>query len=60
MDVKALSKILGHASVGFTLDTYAHLLDDHKRESMLLMQELYPQPTSKKSEDKLIYLSSAL
>lgn len=60
MDVKALSKILGHASVGFTLDTYAHLLDDHKRESMLLMQELYPQPTAKKSEDKLIYLSSAL
>ena len=41
MDVKALSKILGHASVGFTLDTYAHLLDDHKRESMMLMQELY-------------------
>lgn len=56
MDVKALSKILGHASVGFTLDTYAHLLDDHKRESMMLMQELYPQPATQKPEGKLIYL----
>ena len=56
MDVKALSKILGHANVGFTLDTYAHLLDDHKRESMMLMQELYPQPATQKPEGKLIYL----
>ena len=56
MDVKALSKILGHASVGFTLDTYAHLLDDHKRESMMLMQELYPQPVTQKPGGKLIYL----
>ena len=56
MDVKALSKILGHASVGFTLDTYAHLLDDHKRESMMLMQELYPQPATQKPGGKLIYL----
>lgn len=59
MDVKALSKILGHASVGFTLDTYAHLLDDHKRESMMLMQELYPQPVTQKPEGKLIYLPFA-
>lgn len=56
MDVKALSKILGHASVGFTLDTYAHLLDDHKRESMMLMQELYSQPITQKPGRKLIYL----
>lgn len=56
MDVKALSKILGHASVGFTLDTYAHLLDDHKRESMMLMQELYKPPELAASKEKLIYL----
>ena len=57
LDVKALSKILGHASVGFTLDTYAHLLDDHKQESMMLMQELYPQPVTQKPCGKLINLS---
>lgn len=56
MDVKALSKILGHASVGFTLDTYAHLLDDHKRESMMLMQKLYKPPELAASKEKLIYL----
>ena len=56
MDVKALSKLLGHAGVGVTLDTYAHLLDDHKRESMMLMQELYPQPVTQKPGGKLIYL----
>lgn len=45
MDVKTLSILLGHASVSFTLDTYAHVLDSQKREAMQLMQELYaPQP----------------
>ena len=34
MSVKTLSKILGHANVGFTLDTYAHVTDD------LLMAEI--------------------
>lgn len=58
MDVKALSKILGHASVGFTLDTYAHLLDDHKRESMLLMQELYQPAKNLSPKGNLIYLPS--
>lgn len=59
MDVKALSKILGHASVGFTLDTYAHLLDDHKRESMMLMENLYVSPVNQhtQTDEKLIYLS---
>lgn len=41
MDAKTLSMILGHASVSFTLDTYTHVLDDHKREGMALMNELY-------------------
>ncbi len=41
MDAKTLSMILGHASVSFTLDTYAHVLDDHKQEGMALMEELY-------------------
>ena len=41
MDNKTLSVLLGHYSVSFTLDTYAHVLDDHKWEGMNLMQELY-------------------
>lgn len=41
MDSKTLSTILGHYSVSFTLDTYAHVLDNHKREGMQLMEELF-------------------
>lgn len=41
MDFKTLSALLGHTSVAFTMDTYAHVLDDHKWEGMKLMEELY-------------------
>ncbi|MCM1316476.1 MAG: site-specific integrase [Prevotella sp.] len=41
MDAKTLSSILGHYSVAFTLDTYAHVLDNHKREEMMLMGNLF-------------------
>lgn len=41
MDPKTLSVILGHYSVSFTLDTYAHVLMDHKKEGMALMADLY-------------------
>jgi hypothetical protein len=41
MDVKTLSHILGHYSVSFTLDTYAHVLDDHKKEEMDKLSDLY-------------------
>lgn len=41
MDAKTLSMILGHSSVSFTLDTYTHVLDEHKRAGMALMGELY-------------------
>ncbi|MCR4646301.1 MAG: site-specific integrase [Oscillospiraceae bacterium] len=34
MSVKTLSKILGHASVGFTLDVYAHVTEQLKIEEM--------------------------
>ena len=47
MDSNTLSVIMGHYSVSFTLDTYAHVLDDHKEENMALMSELYnAQPTT--------------
>lgn len=41
MDAKTLSMLLGHYSVSFTLDTYAHVLTDHKKEGMALMEDLY-------------------
>lgn len=41
MDSKTLSTILGHYSVSFTLDTYAHVLDTHKRDGIQLMEELF-------------------
>lgn len=41
MDFKTLSVLLGHSSVAFTMDTYAHVLDDKKREAMQCMEELY-------------------
>lgn len=34
MSPKTLSRILGHSSVGFTLDTYAHVTDELKAEEM--------------------------
>ena len=34
MSVKTLSKILGHSSVGFTLDTYAHVTERLKAEEI--------------------------
>ena len=34
MNVKTLSKFLGHSSVAFTLDTYAHVTEDLKFEEM--------------------------
>lgn len=37
VDVKTLSVILGHASVNFTLDRYAHVLDKQKRKTMDLL-----------------------
>ena len=46
MDAKTLSTLLGHYSVSFTLDTYTHVLDSQKHESMQLMEELFTMPTS--------------
>lgn len=47
MDVKTLSTILGHFSVAFTLDTYTHVLDNQKRDGIMLMENLFTpsQPT---------------
>ena len=38
MSIKTLSKLLGHANVGFTLDTYAHVTESLKIEGISSMQ----------------------
>ena len=40
MDAKTISMILGHYSVSFALDTYTHVLDEHKHQGIALMDEL--------------------
>jgi len=46
MDSKTLSTILGHYTVSFTLDTYAHVLDGFKEKEMEKLNGLYTQTAS--------------
>ena len=41
MDYKTLSSILGHYSVAFTMDTYVHSMDEHKRREMDKMDDMF-------------------
>ena len=41
MDYKTLSAILGHYSVAFTMDTYVHSMDEHKRRAMDKMNDMF-------------------
>ena len=41
MDYKTLSEILGHSSVGITLDLYAHSLKEHKRNEMNKLARIF-------------------
>lgn len=41
MDYKTLSEILGHSSVGITLDLYAHSLKEHKRNEMNKLSHIF-------------------
>ena len=38
---KTLSAILGHYSVAFTMDTYVHSMDEHKRHEMDKMDDMF-------------------
>lgn len=49
MDAKTVSSIMGHYSVAFTLDTYGHVLDSHKREEMMKMENLFSIPVQQQS-----------
>ena len=46
IDYKTLSSILGHYSVAFTMDTYVHSMDEHKRHEMDKMDDMFGMPYS--------------
>ena len=46
MDYKTLLAILGHYSVAFTMDTYVHSMDEHKRYEMDKMNDMFGMPYS--------------
>jgi integrase len=47
VNVKAISELLGHSSVAFTLQVYGHLLEETKREAATKMDAaLAPVATS--------------
>jgi integrase len=47
---KVISEALGHASVGFTLDTYSHIIEGMQSEAMALLDEVLP-PGKKSTEN---------
>lgn len=57
MDAKTLSMILGHTDVAFTLNTYTHVLDSHKREGMKLMEELFAPPVLQQNQTYPVVVS---
>ena len=40
VNAKVVSERLGHAKVGFTLDTYSHMLPDMQREAAQVMDDI--------------------
>lgn len=47
MDYKALSTILGHYSVAFTMDTYTHILDEFMKKNIMIMNNAYLNNSNK-------------
>jgi len=50
---KVISEALGHASVAFTLQTYAHVLSGMQEKAMALLDEVLPAGVNKNSVAKL-------
>ena len=44
MDIVTLSRLLGHANPSVTMDKYGHAMDDHKRQSVQRLDDLYAAP----------------
>lgn len=59
MDAKTVSTIMGHYSVAFTLDVYGHVLDSHKREEMMKMENIFAPPTSQQQSYPVVVTPNA-
>ncbi len=52
--IKAISELLGHSSVAFTLQVYGHLLEETKRETALKMDEALSPVAVKNVVNRLV------
>lgn len=50
---KVISEALGHASVGFTMDVYSHIIEGMQADAMALLDEVIPVGVSKNSNANL-------
>jgi integrase len=50
---KVISEALGHASVGFTMDTYSHIIEGMQKDAMALLDEVLPEGLVKDSVAKM-------
>lgn len=50
---KVISEALGHASVAFTMDTYAHIMQGMQSEAMALLDEVLPDGKNGKAEKRI-------
>jgi len=50
---KVISEALGHASVGFTMDVYSHIIDGMQKDAMALLNEVLPTGISQRINAKL-------
>ncbi len=46
---KVISEALGHASVGFTMDVYSHIIEGMQADAMALLDEVLPEGVLKNS-----------
>ncbi len=50
MDFKTLSEVLGHSTVAITMDLYVHSLDEHKKNQMNKLCQIY-SPSNQPSDN---------
>ena len=50
---KVISEALGHSSVAFTMDTYAHIISGMQEDAMKLLDEVMPEGVSRENNGNL-------
>ncbi len=50
---KVISEALGHASVGFTMDVYSHIIEGMQQDAMALLDEVLPEGVFQKNNANL-------